>query len=77
MNGNKMSIRMDKEPGGCVSDSSKRFFECVDEKTTCGDKNEYRLVNCGAGSQKGANDGGAPGEPSGGCAGEGYVTVEM
>lgn len=57
MKGDNMSIRMDKKAGGCVSDFSRCFFECVGDVVTCGRQNEYRLVNCDAGSQEGANYG--------------------
>jgi hypothetical protein len=80
MKGDKMSIRMDREPGGCISDFEKCFFECISEPITCGKPNEYRLVNCNPGSQPGANYGLLWGQPEGGCSGtsrNGYVTIQM
>ncbi|KAI0022979.1 hypothetical protein F4780DRAFT_730939 [Xylariomycetidae sp. FL0641] len=56
---------------GCVSDSTRCYFACIDESVeSCGyGKGEVKLVNCDPSSQPGANYGLFGGEPQGGCTG--------
>jgi hypothetical protein len=53
----------------CTSDFSKCVFQCTGGVSTC--LTGYELVNCGAGSQPGAQYGQYAGADSGGCSGMG------